>query len=75
MESIRVTVNETPRAGIVHSMGLWVKEMGSKGVRDESGGDIPLTVPGTGTFIASFRGGCLKKMFCCSVQLSVCFPG
>lgn len=48
---------------------------GSKGVRDESGGDIPLTVPGTGTFIASFRGGCLKKMFCCSVQLSVCFPG
>lgn len=63
LESIRVTVNETPRAGIVHSMGLWVKEMGSKGVRDESGGDIPLTVPGTGTFIASFRVVVWRRCF------------
>lgn len=39
------------------------------------GGDIPFTVPAAGTFIASFRDSCLKKMFCYSVQLSIRFPG
>lgn len=64
MESIRVTVNETPRAGIVHSMGLWVKEIVRGGFVMGVGGDIPLTGERSGLWNV-YRLGmvCLKKMF------------